>query len=66
MNDIDQSKLEKEAFRYALAVNQEHNLSVIEDCWAACAMWMMSQLEQQNPDPDCLRALGKCCGFEED
>jgi len=66
MNDIDQSRLEKEAFRYAVAVNEEHNLACIQNAWSAAALWLLCELEKQNPDPDCLRALGKACGFEED
>lgn len=66
MSDIQQSQIEKEAFRYARAIDQEHNLNIIEDAWAACALWLMCELEKQEPHPDCLKALGRACGFEEE
>jgi hypothetical protein len=63
MTDIQQTKLEAEAFRFAQAINEEKNLQLIETCWTGCTLWILDTLDGKLSE-ECFKILCEHCGFE--
>lgn len=63
MNDIQESKLEKEATRFAFACGEERHTALLQTSWIACASWLLGQLESEVSE-EIIKKICNKCGFD--
>lgn len=62
MNDIQDSKIDKEAVQFAFLMGEEANLELVKTCWAACTCFILAEIEHSVSE-ECFKKICEKCGI---